>query len=135
MPQSPTAKIAIVEDDIVISQMYRMKFESVGFEVQTAENGKLGVELCEKMRPDMILLDLRMPEMNGEEALKKIRATDWGKRIPVIILTNLGEEEAPDSLKTLGIHSYIVKAELTPSQVMERVKQALAGQKPATQTA
>jgi len=104
-----------------------MKFESEGFEVQTAENGKLGVELCEKMRPDMILLDLRMPEMNGEEALKRIRATDWGKRIPVIILTNLGEEEAPDSLKSLGIHSYIVKAELTPSQVTERVKQALAG--------
>lgn len=127
MPQSPTVKIAIVEDDIVISQMYRMKFESEGFEVQTAENGKLGVELCEKMRPDMILLDLRMPEMNGEEALKRIRATDWGKRIPVIILTNLGEEEAPDSLKSLGIHSYIVKAELTPSQVTERVKQALAG--------
>lgn len=135
MPQSPSVKIAIVEDDIVISQMYRMKFESVGFEVQTAENGKLGVELCEKMRPDMILLDLRMPEMSGEESLRKIRATDWGKRIPVIILTNLGEEEAPDSLKALGIHSYIVKAELTPSQVMERVKQALSGQKPASQAA
>lgn len=135
MTQSQPAKIAIVEDDIVISQMYRMKFESAGFEVQTAENGKLGVELCEKMRPDMILLDLRMPEMDGEEALKRIRATDWGKRIPVIILTNLGEEEAPDSLKTLGIHSYIVKAELTPSQVTERVKQALAGKSPAASAA
>lgn len=119
-------KIAIVEDDIVIAQMYRMKFESEGFEVQTAENGRLGVELCEKMRPDMLLLDLRMPEMTGEEALQKIRTTDWGKRLPVIVLTNLGEEEAPDSLKKLGIHSYIVKAELTPSQVTERVKQALA---------
>lgn len=119
-------KIAIIEDDVVIAQMYRMKFESEGFEVQTAENGRLGVELCEKMRPDMVLLDLRMPEMTGEEALQKIRATDWGKRTPVIVLTNLGEEEAPDSLKKLGIHSYIVKAELTPSQVTERVKQALA---------
>ena len=132
MTQPATAKIAIIEDDIVISQMYRMKFESEGFQVQTAENGRLGVGLCEKMRPDMILLDLRMPEMSGEEALKKIRAADWGKRIPVIILTNLGEEEAPDSLKTLGIHSYIVKAELTPSQVTERVKQALLGKRPAT---
>jgi len=112
---------------MVISQMYRMKFESEGFEVQTAENGKIGVELCEKMHPDILLLDLRMPEMNGEEALRKIRANDWGKRLPVIILTNLGEEEAPDSLKALGIHSYIVKAELTPSQVVLRVKQALAG--------
>lgn len=134
MSQPASVKIAIIEDDVVISQMYRMKFESEGFEVQTAENGKLGVELCEKFRPDMILLDLRMPEMSGEEALKKIRATDWGKRTPVIILTNLGEEEAPDSLRSLGIHSYIVKAEFTPSQVIVRVKQALAGQKPALQT-
>lgn len=135
MTQSQPAKIAIVEDDMVISQMYRMKFSSAGFVVETAENGKLGVELCEKMRPDLILLDLRMPEMDGEEALKQIRTTDWGKRIPVIVLTNLGEEEAPDSLKSLGIHSYIVKAELTPSQVTERVKQALAGKGSATQAA
>jgi DNA-binding response OmpR family regulator len=119
-------KIAIIEDDVVISQMYRMKFEAEGFEVQTAENGRLGVELCEHMRPDMILLDLKMPEMSGEEALKKIRASDWGKHTPVIVLTNLGEEEAPKSLQSMGIHSYIVKAELTPRQVTERVKQALA---------
>lgn len=121
-------KIAIVEDDQVIAQMYRMKFESEGFEVQIAENGKLGVELAEQMKPDMILLDLKMPEMSGEEALKAIRASDWGKKIPVIILTNLGEEEAPKSLQTLGVHSYIVKAELTPRQVTERVKQALGVQ-------
>jgi DNA-binding response OmpR family regulator len=118
-------KIAIIEDDVVISQMYRMKFEAEGFEVQTAENGRLGVELCEHMRPDMILLDLKMPEMSGEEALKKIRASDWGKQTPVIVLTNLGEEEAPKSLREMGIHSYIVKAELTPRQVTERVKRAL----------
>lgn len=120
------AKIAIIEDDIVIAQMYRMKFEAEGFEVQTAENGRLGVELCEKMRPDAILLDIRMPEMNGDEALKKIRATTWGKHIPVLVLTNLGEEEAPDSLRSLGVTSYIVKADFTPRQVTEHVKQALA---------
>lgn len=118
-------KIAIIEDDDVIAQMYRMKFASEGFEVQMASNGRIGVELCEKMRPDMILLDMKMPEMDGEEALEVIRATDWGKNIPVIILTNLGEEEAPKKLKDLNIYSYIVKAELTPSQVTERVKQAL----------
>ncbi len=122
-------KIAIIEDDIVIAQMYRMKFETEGFEVETAENGRLGVELCEKMHPDMILLDLKMPEMGGEEALKKIRATPWGKTTPVIVLTNLGEEEAPKDLGKLHIHSYIVKADLTPRQVTERVKQALADAK------
>ena len=121
-----SAKIAIIEDDIVIAQMYRMKFEAEGFTVQTADTGKKGVELAEKMRPDIILLDIRMPEMNGDEALKKIRATDWGKHVPVLVLTNLGEEEAPQELKALGVHSYIVKADFTPRQVVERVKRALA---------
>lgn len=118
-------KIAILEDDAVISQMYRMKFEADGFDVQLADNGKRGVALVESFQPDLILLDLQMPEMDGAEALKKIRSHDWGKTIPVIILTNLGEEEAPKTLRTLGIHSYIVKADLTPSQVVGRTKEAL----------
>ena len=118
-------KIAIIEDDPVISQMYRMKFEAEGFDVQLADNGKRGVAMAEAFRPDIILLDLQMPEMNGEEALKEIRAEEWGKTTPVIILTNLGAEEAPKSLNSLGIHSYIVKADLTPRQVVDRVKEAL----------
>jgi DNA-binding response OmpR family regulator len=124
MPQSPT-KIAIIEDDQVIAQMYRMKFEADDFEVQVAGNGKLGVELTKEMHPDIILLDIQMPEMNGEEALKEIRKLDWAKNTPVIVLTNLGEEEAPKGLRALGIHSYIVKADLTPRQVVDRVKEAL----------
>jgi len=118
-------KIAIIEDDAVINQMYRMKFEADGFEVQVADNGKSGITMVESFRPDMILLDLQMPEMNGDEALEHIRSQEWGKNIPVIILTNLGVEESPKKLKELGIQSYIVKAELTPSQVVERVKEVL----------
>jgi len=118
-------KIAIVEDDPVISQMYRMKFEADGFDVQLADNGKKGVALVEHFSPDIILLDLQMPEMSGDEALVAIRREAWGKDIPVIILTNLGEEEAPKGIRGLGIHSYIVKAELTPRQVVQRVKDAL----------
>lgn len=118
-------KIAIVEDDPVISQMYRMKFEADGFDVQLADNGKKGVALVEHFAPDILLLDLQMPEMSGDEALMAIRKQPWGKDIPVIILTNLGEEEAPKTIRGLGIHSYIVKAELTPRQVVQRVKDAL----------
>src|SRR5664279_154771 len=118
-------KIAIIEDDAVIAEMYRLKFEAEGFEVQTARNGKLGVALAEQMRPDAILLDVQMPEMNGDEALELIRKTEWGKATTVLILTNLGEEEAPKSLRELNIHSFIVKADFTPSQVVGRVKQAL----------
>lgn len=118
-------KIAIVEDDPVISQMYRMKFEADGFDVQLANDGKKGVALVEHFTPDIVLLDIQMPEMNGQEALAAIRKQAWGKDIPVIILTNLGEEEAPKGIRSLGIHSYIVKAELTPRQVVQRVKDAL----------
>ncbi|OJU87449.1 hypothetical protein BGO17_00395 [Candidatus Saccharibacteria bacterium 49-20] len=118
-------KIAIVEDDPVISQMYRMKFEADGFDVQLANDGKKGVALVEHFAPDIVLLDIQMPEMNGQEALTAIRKQPWGKDIPVIILTNLGEEEAPKGIRSLGIHSYIVKAELTPRQVVQRVKDAL----------
>lgn len=118
-------KIAIIEDDNVISQMYRMKFEADGFEVQLAANGKIGVELVKTFKPDIILLDLQMPEMNGTEALEIIRKNDWGKNIPVIVLTNMGEEEAPKAIQALGVHSYIVKASLTPREVAAKVKEAL----------
>ncbi len=118
-------KIAIIEDDPVIRQMYLMKFEADGFEVKTAENGQEGVTLVEKFSPDIVLLDVSMPMMTGDEALAVIRSHDWGKTVPVMILTNLGKEEAPKSLVHLGIHSYIVKADLTPRQVVDRVKKAL----------
>ena len=87
-------KIAIIEDDLAIAQMYRLKFEAEGYKVEIAANGKLGLELCEEMQPDMVLLDLMMPEMNGDEMLEKMRKADWGKKPQVIILTNVSEQEA-----------------------------------------
>ena len=119
-------KIAIVEDDQAISQMYRIKFEAEGFEVETAENGKIGLEMVQNIRPDIILLDLMMPEMSGDQMLQALRATDWGKEIKVIILTNMGEQEAPPILKELGVRRFIVKAEMTPRQEAEMVKAELA---------
>ena len=118
-------KIAIIEDDSVINQMYRMKFEAAGFDVATASDGEAGVAMVNKFNPEIILLDLQMPHMGGAEALALIRKYEDHAKTPVISLTNLGEEEAPKELKDLGIQSYIVKAELTPSQVVGRVKDAL----------
>src|ERR1035437_8314614 len=106
-------KIAIIEDDQAISQMYRFKFELDGYEVETAENGKLGLELVEKMRPDIILLDLMMPEMSGEEMLRHMRKTRWGLNIQVIILTNQVVEELPASNKRLGVVATVLKADMT----------------------
>ena len=118
-------KIAIIEDDPTISQMYRMKFESDGFDVRMAGNGKIGVDLVKSFKPDIILLDIQMPEMDGAEALKLIREHKDSKDTPVIILTNLGEEEAPSEMRSLGISSYIVKANNTPRQVVAHVKNTI----------
>jgi DNA-binding response OmpR family regulator len=119
-------KIAIVEDDNAISQMYRIKFEAEGYEVETAENGKIGLQLVKDMQPDIVLLDLMMPEMTGDEMLHRLRAEDWGKNVKVIILTNMGENEAPAGLKELGVEAFILKANMTPRQVAELVKQHLS---------
>lgn len=119
-------KIAIVEDDAAISNMYRIKFETEGYSVQVAENGVVGYDMIQSFKPNIVLLDIMMPEMNGDELLAKLRQEDWGKDLPVIILTNLGPQEAPESLKSLNVNSYIVKAEMTPKQVADFVRSKLA---------
>lgn len=119
------AKIAIIEDDQAIAQMYRFKFEANGDRVETAENGRLGLELVEHFKPDMILLDLMMPEMTGEEMLAELRKKPWGQKVKVIVLTNRGEQEIPPEVKELGVIAVILKANMTPRQVAELVKQHL----------
>ncbi|MEI6755767.1 MAG: response regulator [bacterium] len=119
-------KIAIIEDDQAISQMYRFKFEAEGYTVETAENGKLGLQLVESMKPDIILLDLMMPEMNGDAMLEELRQKPWGKTIKVIILTNMGEQEVPARVRELGVKVVILKADMTPRQVSDLVIKQLA---------
>ena len=119
-------KVAIVEDDQAIAQMYRIKFEAEGYDVDTAENGLLGLELAENMKPDIIPLDLMMPEMNGGEMLAKLRATTWGRNIKVVVLTNMGEQEIPEEVKQLNVSAVILKADMTPKQVADLVKKLLS---------
>ena len=118
-------KIAIVEDDIAIVQMYQLKFRAEGYEVAFAEDGEQGLQLIEEFQPDIVLLDLMMPVMNGTEVLKKLRKEDWGKDLKVIVLTNMSESEAPDEMNELGVEEYIVKSDLTPKEVTAKIKQAL----------
>ena len=119
-------KIAIIEDDESISQMYCFKFETEGYEVRAADNGQRGLDLIKNMRPDIVLLDIMMPMMSGDEMLEKMRATPWGKDVKVMLLTNMGEQEMPPRFKELGVIGIIVKADTTPSQVVEIVKEKLA---------
>lgn len=123
-----THKIAIVdivEDEQSISQMYKIKFEAEGYEVFTADNGVHGLELIEHHKPDIVLLDIMMPEMTGDVMLKKLRATAWGKDVKVIVLTNTSQEEAVKKVQELGVSDFVIKAQSTPHQVLEVVKRVL----------
>ncbi len=117
--------VAVIEDEPAINDMYRMKLEMEGFKVVTAMNGEDGLKITEKHRPDLLLLDLKMPVITGEEMLGKLRQTDWGAEIKVIVLTNISRDEAPQSLKLLNVDRYIVKAHYTPAQVMAEVRNVL----------
>ena len=122
-------KIAVVEDDEPIREMYKFKLENSGYKVCTAKNGKLGLEVVQEEKPDLILLDIMMPEMNGDIMLQKLRETDWGADIRVVVLTNLSKDEAPHTLRFLNVDRYVVKAHHTPAQVIEIVKEVLGKRK------
>lgn len=119
-------KILIIEDEPAIAGMYQFKLQKNGYEVRCAYNGEEGLEQAEKFHPALILLDLRMPVMAGDEMLQKLRATDWGSGIRVVILTNISKAEAPSSLRLLHVDRYIVKAHYTPAQVARVVDEVLA---------
>lgn len=119
-------KVAIIEDDMAIVQMYRTKFESEGYEVATAPDGLTGLQLIESFQPDIVLLDLMMPNMNGLDMLSRLRNQPSGKNAKVVVLTNMGDTETATKVFKMAADDYIVKAELTPKQVAERVKALLA---------
>jgi CheY-like chemotaxis protein len=120
------ATLLVIEDEPAISEMYRFKLQLDGFTVHTAADGQQGLEACEKHKPNLILLDLKMPVMTGDEMLEKLRQTDWGADIRVVILTNISRDEAPHNLRLLSVDRYIVKAHHTPAQVVDIVKEVLA---------
>lgn len=119
-------KIAIIEDDKAIRELYVMQFQKDGFDVKSATNGQEGLDLIKSFWPDLILLDIYMPTMDGIEMLKKLRNEEWGKDIKVVVWTNNERQEAPSQLDNLNISRYVVKAEQTPRQLSEMVSDILA---------
>lgn len=119
--------LVIVEDEKPIADMYRYKMELSGYKVFVAHDGEEGLALCKKVDPDLVMIDIRMPNMTGDVMLEKMRATDWGARPRVIILTNISRDEAPMQLRLLNVDRYIVKAHHTPSQIAAIVAEVLAG--------
>lgn len=123
--QNTKPRALVVEDEPAICGMYKMKLKASGFDVDTAENGEIGLLKCQEFSPDIILLDIRMPVMGGDEMLERLRQTEWGASVRVIILTNISRDEAPHNLRLLNVDRYIVKAHHTPSQVLEIVNEIL----------
>lgn len=123
MPNS--TKVLLVEDDKMILDMYTLKFTQEGYKVVQAENGKDGFENAKKEKPDVILLDIILPQMDGFTVLKKLKGEAVTKNIPVVLLTNLGQDGDVKKGLELGAIDYLIKANYTPSQVVEKVKSLL----------
>lgn len=124
-------KIIVIEDDVAISSMYEFKLRNCGYDVRTAANGQLGLDEIQAFNPDLILLDMRMPVMSGDQMLEKARSTEAGSNMRVIVLTNISKDEAPTNLRFLNVDRYIVKAHHTPSQVLDIVKEVMERNSPA----
>lgn len=115
-------KILIIEDDSFLLSMYANKFEMENFLVLTAEDGKKGLRIALKELPDLILLDLVLPVMDGFAVLKELKAGEKAKKIPVILLTNLSQREEVDKGMAMGAADYMIKAHFMPSEVVDKVK-------------
>ncbi len=119
-------KILIVEDDQPIFYSLNKKFELIqGVKVLGAADGQEGLSVALKEKPDLILLDIILPKMNGVEMLKKLRQDNWGKDIQVIVLSNLSNLDKEHEAKALGVKDYIVKADWKIEDVVKLVKEKL----------
>jgi len=118
-------KILIAEDDQSISAMYKAKIESNGYEAEVAENGEEALDAARKKNPDLIILDIMLPMLDGFSVLEELKADKKTEKIPVIMLTNLGTSEDVAKGKKMGAKDYLIKAELTPSSLAEKIREYL----------
>lgn len=125
-------KIVIVEDNVALADIYKTRLSLIGYKCFVAYDGEAALEVIERELPDLVLLDLMVPKIAGDQILVKMRQSDWGKDIRVFIISNLNEVDAPDGLRDLGIEGYVVKANLSNDQLDELVDKLL---KPKDQTA
>ena len=118
-------KVLIIEDETPLRHELMQAFVVEGFSVFEAENGSLGLNLAFRILPDIILLDINMPEMNGLEMLQELRNYKWGKSIPVIMLTNETANEAMEQATLQGAVDYLVKTEWKSIDVAKKARQRL----------
>lgn len=124
-------KILVIDDDKSLQEVLKIKLTNEGFEVAAAFNGKDGLEKALKEHPDLILLDLVMPEMTGQEMLTELHKDSWGKTASVIILTNVSDpvkmaQTEEQSVGNATLFDYVIKSDSSLDKVVEKIKQKLA---------
>ena len=118
-------KILLVEDDSFLLGMYATKFEMEGFKVIVAEDGEKAIRLALKEAPDIILLDIILPKINGFEVLRQLKDSPITANIPVILLTNLSQKDEIEQGLKMGAEDYLIKAHFMPSEVVDKIKKVL----------
>ena len=113
--------ILIVDDDKTLLELYERMFGAHGVEAVIAKDGQEGIEMVRSHRPDFVILDIRMPKVDGIRVLEMIRKEEGLKDTPVLILTNYGEEEYREATKKLGIVDFVVKTDIDPTALVRRV--------------
>jgi len=117
--------VLLVEDDVFLSGIYQKKFEMEGFKVTTADNGEKAVVEAKKKKPDIVLLDILLPKLDGFAVLEKLKADPEVKDVPVILLTNLGQKDDVEKGLEAGAVDYLIKAHFKPSEVVDKVRKVL----------
>jgi DNA-binding response OmpR family regulator len=117
------AKILFIEDDPLINKIYSTRLKADGHEVFTAENGEEGLKIAMDNNPDIVILDVMMPRVDGFEVLEKLRDDDRFKLKPIIMYSNLNNEEEIKRAKQMGVTEFVIKANLSPTQMVEKIKQ------------
>lgn len=116
-PSKPPLKVVIVEDNAALADIYKTRLEILGYVCFTAYDGEQALATIEKEVPNLVLLDLMVPKIAGDQILAKMRGSAWGKDIKVLVISNLNEADAPAGLREQGIEGYAVKANLTNDQL------------------
>jgi DNA-binding response OmpR family regulator len=114
-------KIIIVEDDTSLAEIYKTRLELIGYTCFIAYNGITALYFIQKEIPDLVLLDIMIPDISGDKVLETMRKSSWGKFIKVLVISNLNETEAPAGLRELGIVGYAIKANLAEDQIDQLV--------------
>lgn len=116
-------KILIIEDEAILLELFANKFADEGFRTFQATTAEKGMEIALKDKPDLILLDIILPKMDGLSMLKKLRKNSWGKAVPVIISSNVTDKQKVSEAMKLNVYDYIVKTDLILNDLVKQVKE------------